>query len=110
MPAPNPGERRAALHYRLRGYRILDRNARAGGNELDLVARRGHTLVFCEVKEKRGRGYGAPEEMVGPEKQRRVRRAAEAWLAARPELQGCRVRFDVVAVSPHGVRRLADAF
>ena len=55
MPAPNAGERRAALHYRLRGYRILARNARAGGNELDLVARRGRTLVFCEVKEKRGR-------------------------------------------------------
>ena len=110
MPAPNAGERRAALHYRLRGYRILARNARAGGNELDLVARRGRTLVFCEVKEKRGRAFGAPEEMVGPEKQRRVRRAAEAWLAAHPELDGCDVRFDVVAVSPRGVERLADAF
>jgi len=110
MPAPNRGERRAALHYRLRGYRILDRNARAGGNELDLVARRGGTVVFCEVKEKRGRRYGAPEEMVGEEKQRRVRRAAEAWLAAHPELDACDVRFDVVAVSPRRVERLADAF
>jgi putative endonuclease len=110
MPVPNGGERRAARHYRLRGYRILARNARAGGNELDLVARRGGALVFCEVKEKRGRGFGAPEEMVGPEKQRRVRRAAEAWLAAHPELDGCSVRFDVVAVSTRGVERLADAF
>ncbi|HVM18088.1 MAG TPA: YraN family protein [Gaiellaceae bacterium] len=107
---PNPGERRAALHYRLRGYRILERNARAGGNELDLVARRGRTVVFCEVKEKRGGRYGAPEEMVGPEKQRRVRRAAEAWLAAHPELDACDVRFDVVAVSPRRVERLRDAF
>ncbi len=107
---PNRGERRAALHYRLRGYRILAANARVAGNELDLVARRGRTLVFCEVKEKRGGRYGDPEEMVGPEKQRRVRRAAEAWLAARPDLAGCSVRFDVVAVSPRGVERLADAF
>jgi putative endonuclease len=107
---PNHGERRAALHYRLRGYRVLAANARAGGNELDLVARRGRTLVFCEVKEKRGARFGDPEEMVGPEKQRRVRRAAEAWLAAHPELEGCSVRFDVVAVSPRGVERLADAF
>lgn len=106
----NAGERRAALHYRLRGYRILAANARAGGNELDLVARRGRTLVFCEVKEKRGSRYGAPEEMVGPEKQRRVRRAAEAWLAAHPELDCCSVRFDVVAVSRESVERLHDAF
>ncbi len=110
MPPPNRGERRAALHYRLRGYRILARNARAGGNELDLVARRGRTVVFCEVKEKRGRRFGDPEEMVGEEKQRRVRRAAEAWLAAHPELEDCAVRFDVVAVSPHGMERFADAF
>ncbi len=110
MPGPNRGERRAALHYRMRGYRILATNARAGGNEIDLVARRGRTLVFCEVKEKRGGRYGAPEEMVGQEKQRRVRRAAEAWLAVHPELDGCAVRFDIVAVSPGGVERLADAF
>jgi putative endonuclease len=106
----NRGERKAALHYRLRGYRILARNAWAGGNELDLVARRGRTLVFCEVKEKRGDGYGAPGEMVGPEKQRRIRRAAEAWLAGRPELEGCEVRFDVVAVSPRGLERIPHAF
>jgi putative endonuclease len=110
MPTANRGERRAALHYRLRGYRILATNARAGGNELDLVLRRGRTLVFCEVKEKRGGRYGAPEEMVGEEKQRRVRRAAEAWLAAHPELEPCTVRFDVVAVGPRRVERLEDAF
>jgi putative endonuclease len=110
MRKPNRGERRAALHYRLRGYRILATNAWAGGNELDLVARRGRTVVFCEVKEKRGDGFGAPEEMVGPEKSARVRRAAKAWLAAHRELDGCEVRFDVVAVSPRGVERFADAF
>jgi putative endonuclease len=106
----NRGERRAALHYLLRGYRILGVNVRAGRNELDLVARRGRMLVFCEVKEKRVAGFGAPEEMVGPEKQRRVRRAAETWLAGHPELDGCDVRFDVVAVSPGRVERIADAF
>ena len=103
-------ERRAAWHYRLRGYRILATNAWAGGNELDIVARRGGRLVFCEVKEKDGRAFGDPAEMVGAEKQRRIRRAAEAWLASRPELTGLQVRFDVVAVGPDGVRRIADAF
>lgn len=103
-------ERRAAWHYRLRGYRILAANAWAGGNELDLVVRRGRSVVFCEVKERGRDDYGAPAEFVHAEKQRRVRRAAEAWLAAHPELDGLEVRFDVVAVAPEGLRRTADAF
>jgi putative endonuclease len=103
-------ERRARLHYRLRGYRILESNAWAGGWELDVVARRGRRLVFCEVKAKLGDTYGDPAEMVGEEKQRRLRRAAEAWLAQHPELAGLEVRFDIVAVSPRGLVRLADAF
>lgn len=104
----NHGERRAALHYRLRGYMVLDANARAGGYELDLVVRRGRRIVFCEVKEKRGAGFGAPEEMVDEEKRRRVRAAARAWLARRPELSGLGVRFEVAAVQGRRVRRLPD--
>ncbi len=106
----NAGERRAVRHYRLRGYRILARNAWAGGNELDLVVRRGRTVAFCEVKEKRGHGFGDPAEMVGPEKQRRVRRAATAWLACRPELGALAVRFDVIAIRPEGLERIEHAF
>ena len=103
-------ERRARLYYRLRGYRLLALNVRAGGNELDLVARRGRQLVFCEVKGKAGERYGDPAEMVTEEKQRRLRRAAEAWLATRPELCGLDVRFDVVAASKGRLVRIADAF
>jgi putative endonuclease len=103
-------ERKAARWYRLRGYRILGANVWAGGNELDLIARRGRRLHFVEVKEKRGHGWGDPLEMVTAEKQRRVRRAAEAWLAARPELEGLRIGFDVVAVRPDGLQRIEDAF
>ena len=80
----NPDERRAARHYRLRGYRILGQNVWAGGFELDLIARRGRRLVFCEVKGKSGDGYGDPLEMVDEEKLRRLYRAAEAWLARNP--------------------------
>ncbi len=106
----NRSERRAAWHYRLRGYRILATNAWAGGNEVDVVARRGRRLVFCEVKERGREDYGAPADFVGAEKQRRVRRAAEAWLAGRPELDGLDVSFDVVAVGPGGLHRVPDAF
>ncbi len=103
-------ERRAERHYRLRGWRILGRNVWAGGNELDLIARRGRRLAFVEVKAKRGAGYGDPLEMVGPEKRRRVRRAAEAWLAVQPSLDGVLVQFDVVVERSGRLERLADAF
>ena len=103
-------ERRARLHYLLRGYRVLEANSRPGRVEVDLVLRRGRRLVFCEVKSKRGGGYGAPGEMVGWEKQERLRRAADAWLAAHPEAAEWEIRFDVVEVTPRGVRRTANAF
>lgn len=101
-------ERRVARHYRLRGYRILGRNVRAGRNELDLVVRRGRRLVFCEVKEKTGTDYGDPLEMIDAEKRRRVRRAATAWLAAHPESAALDVAFEVVAVRGGRISRLAD--
>jgi putative endonuclease len=103
-------ERRAAWWYRLRGWRILGANVWIAGNELDLIVRRGGALRFVEVKEKRGRGYGDPLEMVTGEKQRRVRRAAEAWLAERPELERLAIGFDVVAVRGTAIERVRDAF
>jgi putative endonuclease len=103
-------ERRAAWWYRLRGYRVLERNAWVGGYELDLVVRRGRRLVFCEVKEKAGTRFGEPEDMVGTEKQRRLRRAASAWLASHPEAARLEVSFDVIALQSGRLRRVAEAF
>ena len=98
-------ERRVRRHYLLRGYRILDANARAGRYELDLVVRRGRRLVFCEVKARSGPGYGHPLEAVGPEKARRVAEAAVAGLARRPELAELDVRFEAVAVRGRRIER-----
>ncbi|MGZ4292115.1 MAG: YraN family protein [Gaiellaceae bacterium] len=106
----HPSERRAAWWYRLRGYRVLARNAWAGGYELDLVVRRGRTLVFVEVKSKSGDGHGDPLEMVTPLKVERVRRAAEAWLGRNAALGGLAVRFDVVAERARQVEVVQDAF
>jgi putative endonuclease len=102
----NHGERLAARHYRLRGYRVLAANVRSGGYELDLVLRRGRRLVFCEVKEKTGTGYGHPAEMVDGEKLRRVTRAAAAWLAAHPEHGELALCVEVAAVQGGHVTRL----
>ena len=94
----------------MRGWTILGSNVWAGGHELDLIARRGRSLRFVEVKEKTGVSWGDPLEMVTAEKQRRVRRAAAAWLATRPELRGVTVGFDVVSVWEGKLRRLENAF
>jgi putative endonuclease len=102
----NAGERRAARHYRWRGYTLLAANVHAGGYEFDLVFRRGRHLVFCEVKEKTGPRFGDAAEMVDDEKLRRVRHAALAWLARHPELAGLGVSFEVAAVQEGRVRRL----
>ena len=102
----NRGERRALLHYRLRGYRLLDANARAGGYELDLVLRRGRRLLVVEVKEKRGADFGHPLEMIDAEKVRRVLVATEAWLAAHPEIAGLEVAVEAAAVRGRSVERV----
>jgi putative endonuclease len=102
----NRGERRALLHYRLRGYRLLEANARAGGYELDLVLRRGRRLVLVEVKEKGGPDFGHPLEMINAEKARRVRAAASAWLAAHPEVADLEVELEAVGVRGRRIERV----
>ena len=113
MAVLRPGvaaERRARRWYRLRGWKILGANVWAGGNELDLIVRRGCTLRFVEVKEKRGTRFGDPLEMITPEKQRRLRHAAEAWLDTRPELGRLAIGFDVIAVRDGRLQRVPQAF
>jgi putative endonuclease len=90
------GEARAARHLAGRGYRIVDRNVRAAGVEIDLVARRGALFVFVEVKTRRSRAQGAPELAVDARKQGRLARGAAAWLREHPQ-PARRVRFDVIA-------------
>ena len=104
-PAGAAAERRVRRHYRLRGYRVLAANARAGGNELDIVLRRGNRLLFCEVKARSGDRFGDPLEAVGPEKARRIRRAAEGFLARHPELAGLEVCLEVAAVRGGRIER-----
>ena len=102
----NAGERRALWHYRLRGYRILGTNVRAGRNELDLIVRRGRELTFVEVKQRRGAGFGGAVGAVDAEKRRRVRRAAQVWLSRNPQPAHVRIGFEVVAVERGHLRRV----
>ena len=90
------GEERAARFLARRGYRIVERNVRVGGVEVDLVVRRGWLIAFVEVKTRRSTAFGSPELAVDGLKQARLIRAASAWLRAHPG-RARQVRFDVVA-------------
>jgi len=102
------GERLAAAPLERKGYTVLERNYRRREGELDLIARRGGTLVFCEVKtlvarSRPGRrGPAHPLEAVHPHKRAQIRRLARAWLADRGAsgvARGCRdVRFDAIGI------------
>ena len=93
-----------AVEYLLRsGYMVLDRNWRYYGadvrGELDIVARDGSTVVFCEVKTRRGARFGHPAEAVVPTKVKRIRALGVAWLRS-SGLRPTQVRFDVISVWP----------
>jgi putative endonuclease len=92
-------EEMAAAFLRLKGYGILQRNFRVPQGEIDLIARKGATLVFIEVKSRRGQVQGTPLEAVSPHKVRRLSAAAAVYLAQSPEpTRAC--RFDVVTIGP----------
>jgi len=88
----------AAWHLRLRGYRIVERGFRSSQGEIDIVARRGRTLAFIEVKARQD--LGAAAEALGARQTRRIARAARAFVQARPGLGGFDQRFDVMLVRP----------
>jgi putative endonuclease len=104
------GEQLAADHLLRLGYEVVERNYRTRWGELDIVARRGNTIAFCEVKTRRAGGpAGGPLEAVGPGKRARVRRMAGSWLAARRErVYSPVIRFDAIGVTVDGRGRLVS--
>ncbi len=99
------GEAAAARYLRRKGYRIVARQVRDALGELDLVAVDQGVIVFVEVKTRQSDRAGQPAEAVDVHKQRRLTRAALAFLR-RHQLLEQPVRFDVVAVRwPAGARR-----
>ena len=109
------GEALAQRHLEARGLRILARNYRVArgrsrpGGEIDLVALEPDgTLVFVEVRVRRGGMGGGAAASVGAAKQARLVHAAQTWLAALARVPPC--RFDVVAVDGDRIQWLKAAF
>lgn len=95
------GEALAVRFLKNQGYSIVEQNYRyRRKGEIDIIARDGEYLVFCEVKSRRDESFGPPEYAITPLKQRTIRRIAEAYVF----VQGIReqaCRFDVVTIRYH---------
>lgn len=107
------GEDAAVDYVTKKGYHILCRNYRFERGEIDIIAEEGDDLVFIEVKARRSKAYGDPEDALTPSKCRQIKRVAEGFLDEH-NLDDRSCRFDIIAVeyadTQPVVRHLQDAF
>lgn len=90
-------EQLASQHLESQGFEVLARNVRVGRLELDVIARRGRLMVFCEVRSRRSDRLMTPAQSIDAAKVARIRQAAAQWLRDnRPH--HAEVRFDVASV------------
>lgn len=101
------GERRAAWFYRLRGYSIVARNVRLPAGEIDLVVKRGATIVIAEVKTRQTRSAGEGYEAVTRTKRERLIRLGDQYAARHPD---ARLRYDIVSLYWTGWRFVITHF
>lgn len=94
-------ETRAKWWLRLNGYAILATRFKRPFGEIDIIARRGQTLVFVEVKQRRT--LSDAKAAVPERAWQRIARAAEAWSATQPTLPPLDWRFDLIAISAKGI-------
>jgi putative endonuclease len=94
------GEDRAVAHLAASGFRIVDRNWRTRGGELDIVATRGRALVVVEVKTRSTDWFGHPFAAIDARKRQRLWQLACAWVVAHPDVaRGRRLRVDVIGIT-----------
>jgi putative endonuclease len=79
------GERVAASHLESHGYKILERNWSTREGEIDLIASRGDDLVFVEVRSRKGRDFGAPEESITERKRSHILSTIGSYLEQHPD-------------------------
>ena len=103
------GERRAAWFYRVRGYSIVERNLRLRAGEIDLLVRRGKTIVVAEVKTRQSLRAGEGHDAVNAAKRARLVQLADEYLARHPgeELE---LRYDVLSIFWNGRRFIVSHY
>jgi putative endonuclease len=107
------GENFAVDFLQKKGYRILQRNYRFEHGEIDIIAEDGNVLVFVEVKARRSKEFGEPEDAVTPRKREKIRSTANGYLFEN-NIEDKECRFDVIAVDYQDdrteIRHIKDAF
>ncbi len=106
------GEELAASYLAGKGYRILEKNWRAGHNEIDIIAQKDQILVIVEVKTRRTNYFGEPEEFVTKNKQKLLVQAANAYVQKNKlDLES---RFDIISIlfkgNDYKIHHIEDAF
>jgi len=101
------GERVAEQYLKKKGYKVVERNYRCAGGELDLIVLDRRVVVFVEVKTRTGHSFGTPLEAVEFRKQRKMIQAAQFFLTAK-RLHQRDARFDVVGISWPGGEPLVE--
>src|SRR6185369_8471506 len=100
-------EARAARHLEACGLRLVERNFRVRGGEIDLICRDGKTLVFVEVRQRTSAGYGGAAASITATKRRRIVLAARHYLIGKPAAD---CRFDCVLIDGDTLEWLRNAF
>jgi putative endonuclease len=100
-------EDRAARHLESGGLRIVERNFRVRGGEIDLICRDGRTLVFVEVRQRSRSDFGGAGASITAGKRRRIVLAAQHYLLGKPD---CDCRFDCVLIDGGELAWLKNAF
>ena len=91
------GETQAAEYLQLKGYQVLARNIQTPYGEIDLLVMQASMLAFVEVKTRRSRQYGHPEEAITPKKLQHMIDSAQSYLQEHPE-HNRDWRIDVIAI------------
>jgi putative endonuclease len=99
----------AALWLMFKGYRLLARRYKTKLGEIDLIVKRGSAIAFVEVKARAS--HDAAEDSITGQAERRIRNAADIWLARHPRAEGLTFRFDIVLIAPwRAPKHLVNAF
>ncbi len=94
----NIGEEAASKFLTTLGYKIIERNYRKNYGEIDIIAIDGSTLAFIEVKTRKGKAFGLPEEAITPWKINHLIKSVKFYQLTHAKLSGD-IRIDVVSIT-----------
>lgn len=105
----------ALKHLKANGLKLIEKNFQCRLGEIDLILRDKDCLIFAEVRYRSSNRFASAAHSVDDRKQAKIAQTAAMYLARRPELSNCTVRFDVVAIDdvdsgPGRLQWMRDAF